>query len=188
MLCRAIQNAIIILLLVNATRGYAQSNPVFLIGAGPHEAHYEVLPPSIKETCKGRLGNDEIDPFTVYAHIRTSNYEYYVEWGDVRPGHEEYDRASLLMIHENKCINLDLETTLGMIPANGGYSPTAAQEKQLVRPLIKDAIKRAIIVYGGDAAFRVQACNSQVEKELSNAGYVIVRQELKAYCSTVPGK
>ena len=188
MFSRTIQSSLFILLLVNATRSYTQYNPVFLIGTSPHEAHYEVLPPSIKETCKGRLGNDEIDPFTVYAHIKTSNYEYYVEWGDVRRGHEEYDRASLLMIHENKCKNLDLETTLGMIPANGGYSATAAQEEQLVRPLIKDAIKRAITAYGGDAPFRALACKPEEEKVLSEAGFVIVRQELRAYCSSVPGK
>ncbi len=59
-------------------------------------------------------------------------------------------------------------------------------EEQLMRNFVKDAIQRAITAYGGDTAFRSQACKPKEDKELSDSGYTVVLQELKAYCSKAP--
>jgi len=201
-------------LMALAAEGYTQENPIFLIGVNPPNAHYDVLPKVIEDVCKRELGKYETDPFLVYAHIKVGNYEYFAEWGtNTRRDLDQYDQATLLTIHGDKCKASDLDDTLLAVPPQKGYSGDSSgvrlpgpdsplegsppnrsyvfrssQEEVLLRDFVRDAIRHAVKAYGGDAPFRAAACTAKVEAQLSDSGYVIVLQELKAYCTMPPTK
>jgi hypothetical protein len=193
-----------------AVGSHAQCNPIFLVCADSPNPHYDVLPRTVRNMCRRGLSNYK-DPFQVFAYLRIGDNEYYAEWGYItRRDLEEYDRASLLMIHGNVCKVWDIEDTLVAVPPQKGYSGTAsedglpgpgsptentplvrytvfrsAKEENLFREFVRDAIQRAIKAYGGVTPFKAKACSPKVETQLSDYGYPIVLQELKNYCTNV---
>jgi hypothetical protein len=163
-------------------------NPVLLMNFGIDASRvgYERLPTALGTICARALNGQRNN--MIFARVRSGETEYIASMGYFDSTIEEYNSGEILEVRGNKCKTLDLEATLSIVPANGRYSATAAQEKQLVRPLIKDAIRRAAAAFGGDLPFRAQACKPEEEKVLSEAGFVIVRRELKAYCSEAAPK
>ena len=209
MFSKVIRVILFVISLSIAATGYSQENPFFEELGGVTNTHYEVLPQAVKQLCKREL-NGWKNPFTVYAHIKSGEYEYYAVWEDSIT-EDEYDRARALEIHGNVCRGSDLEQVLAAQPPRNGYhgetsvvklpwddSPTedtalvrltvfrSVKEESLFREFIRDAIQRGVKAYGGNEPFRSQVCKSKVEADISQAGYVIVLQELKAYCSKVP--
>jgi hypothetical protein len=204
---------IVVFLLMIGAKSYAQYNPILMIGSVSPKSRYEVLPQDVRNKCTRAIGPYKTDPFVVYAHIKNNSYEYYAEWGtNKNQKDDEYDQgATLLEIHGSECKAWDIDGTLMALPPRNGYhgsnsetrlpgptSPTqdspfvrnyvfrSVEEELLLREFVRDTINRAIKTYGGETPFRSVACKAEVEKELTDAGYIIVRQELMAYCSKVP--
>jgi hypothetical protein len=194
----------ICMMLLIAAAGYSQANPFFEEVGGVAHTHYGVLPLEVKQLCKKVLTGWK-DPFTVYAYVKSGEYEYYAVWGT--GGDEEYDRAAALEIRGNVCRRTDLEQVLDAQPPRNGYhgepsviglpwddSPfegappnritvfRSAKEETLFREFVRDAIQRAVKAYGGDKSFRSQVCKSKVEAEISQTGDLFVLQEVRAYC------
>jgi len=204
-----------VVLFAVAPRSYAQGNPIFEIGSNPAIAHYDVLPTPIKNICTEALSSvGQTNPLSLYAYIRGGNSEYFAVWGNTPPGVEDNGFATLLSVHGNQCRASDLEIVLITVPPKDGYHGTtsselelpgpdspfvgvppnrdyvfrSAREEHLTRDFIKDAIRRAVKAYGGNAQFRRAACKPQVEADLSQIAYIIPRYELKAYCAAPPAR
>ena len=210
MFSKAIRTAVIGSIVLTAVGSSAQANPFFEGAGATANTHYEVLPQAVKQLCKKELSGWK-DPFTVYAHVKSAEFEYYAVWGS--GSEDEYDRASALEIHGNVCRAADLEQVLGAQPPRNGYrgatsvaklpwndSPfegtppnrvtvfRSVEEEMLFRKFVRDAIQRDVKAHGGDKLYKQEACKESVESELQGAGYVVVLEELKAYCSKTSGE
>jgi hypothetical protein len=213
MLTKSMRLMVAGILLMIATESYAQYNPILMIGSVSPKSRYEVLPQEVRNKCKRVIERNATDPFTVFAHITSGNYEYYAEWGNSkRRGDDDEDGASILMIHGSECKESDLQRALMTVPPRNGYrgttsddrlpgddSPTeaippaahipvfrSAKEESLLRAFVRDAIQRAIKAYNSETVFKAQACPPKLAAQFGDGGYTIVMQELKAYCSQVP--
>ena len=177
---------------------------------------YERFSGAYKSLCAKEIsGLSEEHNSTIYAHIRSGGADYFAIMGDYSSNVEEYNVGEIVDIQGNKCQILDIEATLSTVPPKNRYRAAAfketfpgpsspeecvpeprqchyvfrsANEELLLRNFVKDAIQRAITSSGGDAPFRAQACKPEEEKALLDDGFVLVLQEIKNYCSNVPGK
>jgi hypothetical protein len=195
----------------NSTKSETGLNPVLMMSYDPSKVKYEAFPDASKVACAKELSGESSR--RIYARIKSGESEYLANMGFWHTNAEEYNNGELIRIQGNKCKLFDIGGALMALPPKNGYHPApskielpwfdspnectngqchlvfrSANEELLLRSFVKDAIQRAITAYGGDAPFRTQACKPKEEKELSDDGYIIVLQELKAYCSTVPGK
>jgi hypothetical protein len=207
---KAILAAMSSIMLLTAANSYPQS-PFLVDTVAVSSSHFEVLPQAIKQVCKKVLTLQK-GPLIVYAHIKGAEYDYYAVW-DESSNRDEYYEGSILEIRGGLCKGYDLEPLLAThVPRNGyrggsheaglpgddapieGTPPNqvwvfkSAEEEDLFRQLVRDAIQRDAKAHGGDIPYRLQACKPSVEANLSQAGYVVVLQELKAYCSQTPQK
>jgi len=167
-------------LLLAASFSYSQSP--FLIDSvvGP-SAHFEVLPQTVKQTCKKALGL-QMGVLRVYAHVRSGEFEYYAVF-DEGLKDDEYYGGSILEVHGSACAGSDLEGIL----ANQVRAFRPLEDDVVFRKFVRDAIQRDVKAHGGDAQYRPEACKQSVEARLQQAGYAIVHQELKAYCDKESG-
>lgn len=179
----------------------------FLIDSTPvSTTRFELLPEAVRRTCKKALGLQN-GPIRIYAYASGNGFQYYAIFADGMKGDESYD-GSVLELHGSECDDMDLEgMLLTHIPKDGypwappevrllgdsgpseGTPPNrvpvlrSAGEEKLFREFIRDAIQRDVKAYGGEAPYKQQACRQSVFAGLSQVGYVIVLQELKAYCN-----
>jgi hypothetical protein len=198
-----------------SAKSEANWNPVLAVDYDPSKVRYEKFPITTKALCAKEISglSGEHDS-TIYAHIRSGGAEYFAVMGYYNSNVEEYNEGEILEIQGNKCQQLDLGWTLMSRPPKNGYSNGAyketfpgvdsprecsdsgechpvfryANEELLLRSFVKDAIQRAVASSSGDAPFRSQACKPAEEKELLGTGFIVVLQEIKNYCSNVPGK
>jgi hypothetical protein len=186
-----------------------RTNPVLLLEYDISKVKYEQFPITYIEMCAKELSGEKYR--RIYARIRSGESEYLANMGVWNSNIEDYNEGDLILIKNNKCEMFGIGGALMALPPKNGYHKTTSkdtlpwfdspnecvngqchlvfrsiQEEQLMRSFVRDAIQRAITAYGGDVHFRVQACKPEEEKELSEAGFSIVLQELKAYCSKAP--
>jgi hypothetical protein len=184
-------------------------NPVLRLAT---KDKYERFSGAYKSLCAKELSGEHDS--TIYAHIRSGGAEYFAVMGYFNSSTDEYNEGEILEIQGNKCQQLDLGWTLMSRPPRNGYSNGAyketfpgndsprecsasvechpvfrsANEELLLGNFVKDAIQRAVASSGGDAPFRAQACKPEEEKALLDTGFIVVLQEIKNYCSNIPGK
>jgi hypothetical protein len=191
----------------NTTKRPISFNPVLRMIFDPSKVKYEEFPVQFKLTCAKLLAHETNK--MIYARVRLGDSEYLAERGNISdPEEEAMNIGDIIWIRGNSCQPLGIDLTLSSLPPKNGYRAAAskdtfpnqdspnecvpgqchyvfrsAQEEELLHNFVRDAIQRAIKAYGGDSSFRAHACKPEEEKELSEAGYVIVLQELRAYCS-----
>ena len=185
-------------------------NPVLLMEYNPSTVKYDQFPLSLKPMCEKYLADENN---TIYAQIKLGGAEYIANMGDWHSNVEEYDNGELILVGDGTCQSSELEWTLMSLPPKNGYhvaesketfpgrdSPRecvpgqchpvfrSANEEVALRNFVRDSIQRSIKAYGGDVLFRQLGCKSEVNAELLDSGYIIVLQELKAFCLNKPQK
>jgi len=196
-----------------STKNETRINPVLLMEYDPSKVRYGQFPASFEHAC-AKLFNQETNQM-IYAEVQVGDSVYLAEMGHYSDAEREnsFNIGDIIWVQGNKCQPLGIDLTLSALPPKSGYraatanqtfpgpdSPhecvpgqchyvlRSADEEHILRGFVKDAIQRAITAYGGDASFRAQACKPEEEEELSEAGYIIVLQELRAYCSAPLGQ
>ena len=205
---KSIKAAMLGMLLLTAANSGAQS-PFLIDTVAVSSSHFELLPQAIKQVCMKALTLQK-GPLIVHAHVKGGGGEYYAVWDD-SSNNDEYYGGSILEIRGGACKGYDLEKVLATHTPRSGYRGIShevgfpgddapiegkppnqvwvfrsAEEENLFREFVRDAIRRDVKAHGGDIPYRLQACKPSVETNLSQAGYVVVLQELKAYCSKAP--
>jgi hypothetical protein len=152
-------------------------DPVFGVSYDRQVIRYEILPEEISRQCA--ITDGKKVPLAVFAHATLGESDYYIV-KEIIPVEDDYGWGTALWIKSTKC------QTTGTDDVFFGISSTKGYDEAIQRRIVKDAIRRDILAYGGEVPFRKVACTPHILENTSY--YAIIGQELHTFCSTAPEK
>jgi hypothetical protein len=178
-------------------------DPIFGISYSYAKVHYEQMPTSLRHICP----NFELGTFWTFARVRKGEKEYFVVMG-VRPGQDGDSLGVALVVEGSDCTGEDSTQMLSGFVPSGGYTTgrssgelpglgapevcdgpagpchyilRSAEEEDLLRELVRDALTRGALAWGGTDRFKGEVCKLSVQKD--NASTPVVQEELVRFCN-----
>jgi hypothetical protein len=185
-----------------------RQDPIFGISYNPSVVKYQQLSPEFRSRCA--LFQGKQDHLWLFAHVRSEGSDYYVIMS-TSPGQDGDSFGTAVWIEGSKCHVTESKWVLSGVPPSKGYSDAhgveklpgidvpspktcnsdayavcnytlqSALEEEILRGLVKDALRKAVRAYGGKTLFGGSACSRGIIS--GNSGSPIVQQELQMFCS-----